>query len=270
MGSVKTNIGHLEAAAGIAGFIKTVLALQYREIPPNLHLETLNPHLEMGNDIPLSIPTEPMLWPDGKRLAGVSSFGFSGTNAHVVLEEASAVGSGEPIRANPNEEDLSSDGVGIRAKRSPQSTAVTERPFHLLTLSAKNETALRELAGRYAAYLETHPEVSLIDVCFTANTGHAHFDHHLALVAGSSIKAGEQLRPTNYTTGKVRGERTKTAFLFTGQGSEYPDMGSFMRPNRFSARHWNIVMPSCVLWTCLCSICFIRPPPTRTSISSPT
>ena len=225
IGSVKTNIGHLEAAAGIAGLIKAVLALQHQEIPPHLHLETLNPQLETGNT-PLAIPTRPTPWEAEKRLAGVSSFGFSGTNAHVVLEEAPSVGWGE--LANPNKDVSGKDGsrdefVGVRS--SPQPTDPAERPFHLLTLSAKSEAALAELAGSYAAWLETRPEVPFADVCFTASTGRSHFEHRLALVANSSEAAQEQLRGANYLSGTAPHERPKLAFLFTGQGSQYVGMG---------------------------------------------
>jgi hypothetical protein len=123
IGSVKTNIGHLEAAAGIAGLIKVVLSLHYGEIPPHLHLEQLNPYISLEGT-PLSIPTMRQQWLGEKerRLAGVSSFGFGGTNAHVVLEEASSTASVE------NE---------------------VERPLHILTLSAKSEKSLREMAQRY-------------------------------------------------------------------------------------------------------------------------
>ena len=221
IGSVKTNIGHLEAAAGIAGLIKAVLALQHREIPLHLHLETLNPQLET-EDTPLAIPTEPTPWEAEKRLAGVSSFGFGGTNAHVVLEEAPPVGWGE--LANPNKDVSGKDGsrdefVGVRS--SPQPT----RPFHLLTLSAKSDAALRQLTDSYADYLKDHPEIPLADVCFTASTGRSHFDHRLALVADSSEAAREQLRTANYLSGTALHERPRLAFLFTGQGSQYMGMG---------------------------------------------
>ncbi|MEH2360894.1 beta-ketoacyl synthase N-terminal-like domain-containing protein [Nostoc sp.] len=157
IGSVKTNIGHLEAAAGIAGLIKVVLSLHHGEIPPHLHLQNLNPHISL-KDMPLSIATEPHLWPGGiqRRLAGVSSFGFGGTNAHVILEESPAV---------------------------PAFKSDLERPKHLLTLSAKNQQALRELAQSYAVYLGNNPDASLADVCFTANTGRSHFDHRLVAIA---------------------------------------------------------------------------------------
>nr|VFK09064.1 MAG: Acyl transferase domain-containing protein [Candidatus Kentron sp. LPFa] len=204
IGSVKTNIGHLEAAAGIAGIIKTVLALQHREIPPHPHLRTFNPHLEIDNT-PFSVPTEPTPWPtdesDRPKLAGVSSFGFGGTNAHVVLSPA-------PELCTPVEE-----------------TITPERSQHLLTLSAQGEAPLRDLANAYANYFDAHPETALADACFTANTGRSRFNHRLAVVAGSSEQMGERLRAADTITGKASHAKPKLAFLFTGQGSEYPDMG---------------------------------------------
>ena len=219
IGSVKTNVGHLEAAAGIAGLIKTVLVLQHREIPPHLHLKELSPHLAIA-DTPLSIPTQPTPWPENptsqsgrRKLAGVSSFGFGGTNTHVILEEAPAI---EPVT-----------DVGANQCVCPEEphACPPERPLHLLTLSAKSETALRELAGNYVAHLEAHPETPFADICFTAATGRAHFEHRLALVAGSSSDARARLETADYTVGVAATERPKIAFLFTGQGSQYPGMG---------------------------------------------
>nr|VFJ91614.1 MAG: myxalamid-type polyketide synthase MxaB [Candidatus Kentron sp. LFY] len=204
IGSVKTNIGHLEAAAGIAGVIKTVLALQNQEIPPHLNLKTLNPHLDIA-DTPLSIPLEPTPWPSERKLAGISSFGFGGANAHAVLAAAP-------------------DLPAVSGK-----TAKTERPFHLLTLSARNEQALQALAHDYAQYFQidfqSHPETTLADACFTASTGRFHFEHRLALVAGSPEEAQKQLRAANYIVGQAHRKRPKIAFLFTGQGSQYVGMG---------------------------------------------
>ncbi|WP_414621610.1 aminotransferase class III-fold pyridoxal phosphate-dependent enzyme [Calothrix sp. CCY 0018] len=207
IGSVKTNIGHLEPAAGIAGLIKVVLSLQHGEIPPHLHLRQLNPHLGLEGT-PFFIPTQCQPWAKigDSRLAGVSGFSFGGTNCHVILEAA-----------------------------PEQSRQLIERnnTHHILTLSAKNETALKELAQRYADFLVCHPELSLTDVCFTANTGRSHFSHRLAIVAESHQQLVNHL--SNFTdkkqtsglfNGKVVGrKRPKIAFLFTGQGSQYVDMG---------------------------------------------
>ncbi len=207
IGSVKTNIGHLEAAAGIAGLIKVVLSLQHKEIPPHLHLQQLNSYISLKGT-PFSIPTERQSWITGSesRLAGISSFGFGGTNCHVILEEP------------------------------PAETSITshiERPLHLLTLSAKSEQALKELAQSYGDFVVSHPEASLADICFTANVGRSHFNHRLAVVTESTTKLHEQLAA--FTVGKQepgvtygiveRKNCSKIAFLFTGQGSQYPDMG---------------------------------------------
>ena len=196
IGSVKTNIGHLEAAAGIAGLIKVVLSLQQQEIPAHLHLKMLNPHIAIA-DTPLSIPTERLPWAGTEKLAGVSSFGFGGTNAHVILASA------------PDTE---------VAKR------LIERPKHILTLSAKDEPALRALANAYISYLQSHAQISLADVCFTANTGRSHFAHRLAVVTESVEQLQEQLSALG-TSGKAQsGKSPKIAFLFTGQGSQYIGM----------------------------------------------
>ena len=155
IGSVKTNVGHLEGVAGVAGLIKAVLVLQHGEIPPHLHLHELNPHIDWAS-MPIVVPTElTPLAADGPRIAGVSAFGFSGTNAHVVVEAAPAP------RPQPDD----------------------DRPVHLLTLSARSEPALRELAARHSARLDTHSELSLRDVCATANVGRARLAHRLAVTA---------------------------------------------------------------------------------------
>lgn len=213
VGSVKTNIGHLESAAGIAGLIKTVLALQHQEIPPHLHLKTPNPHIPWA-DLPIVVPQHRVPWrfDTQRRIAGVSSFGFSGTNAHVVIEEATA---------GPATDD--------------QQPAI-ERPLHLLTLSARGDPALQELAGRFERYLSGDPPATLADICYTANIGRAHFPHRLALTATSTAELREKLA-TLREDGKVIHSfsseehaaqtmiTSKVAFLFTGQGSQFVDMG---------------------------------------------
>ncbi len=202
VGSVKTNIGHLEAAAGIAGLIKVVLAMQHQEIPPHLHLTELNPHIVAQQNC-IAIPTEPVSWqqnPERQRLAGISSFAFTGTNAHLVLEEA-------PLK---------------------ESTPTTrERPLHLLALSAKSETALQTISADMNDYLAQHPRTSLADLCFTANTGRAHFDCRMAVVANSLEEVRQELA---FVAARKEPElravsQPKVAFVFTGQGSQYIGMG---------------------------------------------
>lgn len=168
IGSVKTNIGHTEATAGVAAVIKVVLSLQRGLIPRHLHLETPSP-LVAWDRTPLVIPTQTTPWErtDRPRLAGVSAFGFSGTNAHLLVEEP-------PALAN-SEHDAPS------------------WPWHLLCLSAKNESALADLAGRFARFFHDHPQVNLADVGYTLAVGRADFDHRLALVVDTGDKAARLL-----------------------------------------------------------------------------
>ena len=207
LGSLKTNIGHLEAAAGIAGLIKTVLCLQHQAIPPNLHFKQLNPLIDLS-DTNITIPQQLQPWQmQQPRYAGVSSFGFGGTNAHVI------VGDGE-------------------VEKSTESNNLPERPLHLLTLSAKSEPALTDLVLNYQDYLANNPEVTLKDICYTSNTGRTHFDRRLAIAAES--KAQLRTKLAEFTAGKssqgiISGDchgDNRIAFLFTGQGSQYVNMGN--------------------------------------------
>jgi acyl transferase domain-containing protein/surfactin synthase thioesterase subunit len=250
IGSVKTNIGHLEAAAGIAGLIKVILSLQHREIPPHLHLQKLNRYISLEGT-PLAIPTQCQPWEVGakQRLAGISSFGFGGTNAHIILEEAGGntarltslpapllQGEGRKIPPFPAREG-GLGGLGGLGQSYPSSIEAGEnkppRPLHLLSLSAKSEPALWEMAGRYADYLASHPEVSLADVCFTANTRRTHFKHRLVALGHSPVElrarllafvSGEESIGT-FSAEVKRKKPPKIAFLFTGQGSQYVGMG---------------------------------------------
>jgi natural product biosynthesis luciferase-like monooxygenase protein len=169
IGCVKTNIGHLEAASGSASLLKVILSLQHQKIPPNLHFKQLNPYISLS-ETTFSIPTELQSWTPGakRRLAGISTFGFGGSNAHLIVEESPIP---SEIVSNP-----------------------IERPLHILTLSAKTEKALQELASNYLKTLQNPvPETSLADVCFTANCGRTHFKHRLAAVAESFHTLREQL-----------------------------------------------------------------------------
>ncbi len=203
LGAVKTNIGHLEAAAGAAGVIKAILALQHAVIPPNLHLTTPNPLIDWA-ELPLSLPSSALEFPGPDRMAAVSSFGFSGTNAHLVLGEA-------PPR----------DAIA----------PVAERQRHVMTLSATTPTALTDLAGRYAAHLASHPDATFADLAHTANTGRAQHRHRLAVVAADPVEARTRLmdhlanKPAAGISAGEAGSRPRIAFLFTGQGSQYLGMG---------------------------------------------
>jgi acyl transferase domain-containing protein/NADPH:quinone reductase-like Zn-dependent oxidoreductase/acyl carrier protein len=208
VGSAKTNVGHLEAAAGVAGLIKVVMALQHQEIPQQLNFKQPSAHVPWER-LALRVTDERRPWAplNGKRIAGVSSFGFSGTNAHIVLEEPAA--------------DLAREAVG------------TERPLHLLALSARTEPALRMLIERYTQRMEGQEPIALADICHTANVGRDHFTYRLAITGATANAMGEKLRQclTSETpSGVARAcwegmDRPKVAFLFTGQGSQYVGMG---------------------------------------------
>ena len=215
IGSVKTNIGHLEAAAGIAGLIKLVLSLEQGEIPPHLHLKQLNPYIELEKT-PIEIPTQLQPWSsvEQRRLAGVSAFGFGGTNAHVILEEA------------PKQFKIQNSKV--KSEDNPS------RPLHLLTLSAKTETALGDLVGSYQNHLESRRPLAIADVCFSANIGRSHFNNRLAIITSdqqeladklAKISIGEELSDVFSGNLSSNSKLPKIAFLFTGQGSQYINMG---------------------------------------------
>jgi amino acid adenylation domain-containing protein len=226
IGSVKTNIGHLDAASGIAGLLKTVLALKHKLLPPSLHFQKPNPQIDFA-DSPFYVNAELCEWKtDGiPRRAGVSSFGIGGTNAHIVLEEAAS-----EYQRSKEASALGSfaNSKSITCKNEHE----TERPWHLLTLSAKSDKALEELILSYQSYLATHLEENLADICFTANVGRAHFGHRLALVANSTLQLSEQLTAlASASMGKKvlrdvnSSHLSEIAFLFTGQGSQYAGMG---------------------------------------------
>src|SRR5690606_16866825 len=195
---------------GIAGLVKAVLAVRYGEIPAHLHFREPNPYIPWER-LPVRVVTERERWPEGaERIAGVSSFGFSGTNAHVVVAAAPAAEPGE------------------------RSGGEVDRPVHVLVVSGRKERALREYAGRYAERLgEGEEELSLADVAHTANTGRAQFGHRAAVVAETVEEARAALEAVaagreaaGVIAGKVPpGDPPRVAFLFTGQGSQYMGMG---------------------------------------------
>jgi acyl transferase domain-containing protein/NADPH:quinone reductase-like Zn-dependent oxidoreductase/NAD(P)-dependent dehydrogenase (short-subunit alcohol dehydrogenase family)/acyl carrier protein len=207
IGSLKTNVGHLEAAAGISGLIKVVLSLVHQELPQHLNFQEPSPHIPWEK-LPVEVTSQRQSWQplNGTRIAGVSSFGFSGTNAHVLLEEAPSA---------------------THEKPAP------ERPVHLLTISARTEPALRTMVERYAERIEVASPDEFSDLCYTSNAGRSHFEHRLAVAGTDGETAAGLLRASlsnSAAPGLVRGswdgiDRPKIAFLFTGQGSQYPGMG---------------------------------------------
>ncbi|HEV7517803.1 MAG TPA: beta-ketoacyl synthase N-terminal-like domain-containing protein, partial [Thermoanaerobaculia bacterium] len=203
LGSVKSNIGHTGSAAGIAGLIKTVLALEHREIPPSLHFETPNPRLQLAGS-PFRIAAALAPWPAGEgvpRRAGVSSFGLGGTNAHAVLEEAPA----------------------------PEPTGPA-RSWHLLALSARTAAALEAATDRLADHLAQHPEEELADVAYTLHTGRRGMEHRRILVCAdrgdalAALASRDPRRVQGSVVAEVAGAGRPVAFVFAGLGEQYPGM----------------------------------------------
>jgi acyl transferase domain-containing protein len=197
VGSVKTNLGHLESAAGVAGLLKIILSLQHNEIPKHLHFQQMNPHIDWKN-LAVEIPVEARKWEKSgrKRIAGVSSFGFSGTNAHVIVEEA------------PTRERIASNN---------------DRPLHILTSSARDETALRQLQESYVEALGSLRE-PIADICYSANAGRATFDHRLFVVGANTEEIRQKLRDKK-SEGHSHASNKKAVWLFPGQGSQFHGMG---------------------------------------------
>ncbi|QSQ18101.1 SDR family NAD(P)-dependent oxidoreductase [Myxococcus landrumensis] len=207
LGSIKTNIGHLEAAAGIAGLMKVVLMLQHREIPPHLHLQAPNKAIAW-EELPLAIPTQVQPWEveSGTRMAGISSFGLSGINAHLIVEEA-------PAREHP--------------ASSPE---VPEPLARLLPLSARDEKALRVLAAEHQSLL-MRDEGRLEDLCYTASVRRGHDEHRLTVVGRTRAELADHLGA--FLAGepcpamahrRASPHRPKVVFVFPGQGSQWPGM----------------------------------------------
>ena len=202
IGSVKSNIGHLDAAAGIAGLIKTVLAIEHQQIPPSLNFNTPNPKLELA-DSPFYVNTTLSRWPQGEtpRRAGVSAFGIGGTNAHLIVEEF--------------------------ASQTKTTISTPASPYHLLVLSAKTEAALSDTTERMSTHLKRNPDINLSDAAFTLQTGREEFNHRHCLVCKdlqSAINSFETLDPVDVCTLKVSTINPQIIFLFPGQGSQYVNM----------------------------------------------
>ncbi len=213
LGSVKTNIGHLEAAAGIAGLIKATLSLYHGVVPPHLHFKKLNPHISLEN-VPLFIPTERRPWPEtmGHRLAGVSSFGFGGANAHVVLEQRPAA---EP--SGPS------------------------RPVQLLMLSTKTRPALDQATDNLAAYLKQQPDLDLADVAYTLQTGRSTFNCRRVVICQDTrdaVTVLEGLDPQRVLSGQAQSANRPVTFMFPGMGDQYVNVASGLYQSEPVFRHW--------------------------------
>ncbi|QAT87001.1 malonyl CoA-acyl carrier protein transacylase [Corallococcus coralloides] len=199
LGSLKAAIGHLDAAAGIAGVVKTVLAMEHGEIPASPHFQQPNPVIDFDEG-PFFVPSQPRPWtsPNGPRRAGVSAFGIGGTNTHVILEEAP----------------------------KPAAPAPSKRAWHVLPLSARTPAALDAATERLAAHLDANPSASLADVAYTLQVGrHAH-EHRRAVVVKDVADAKAALRDARRLLGgSGTNTRRPVVFLFSGQGSQYVDMG---------------------------------------------
>ncbi len=197
IGSVKTNIGHLDRAAGVSGLIKTILALQHKEIPASLHFQTPNPEIDFASS-PFYVNTRLQKWTRQggvPRRAGVNSLGMGGTNAHVVLEEA--------------------------PEREPSGLS---RPWQLLLLSAKTETALEQTTRNLAAHLQSYPNLPLADVAYTLQVGRSRFEQRRMVVCRDREEALHLLeqRTTTHVVSRFE-QRTEraVAFLFPGVGEQY-------------------------------------------------
>jgi acyl transferase domain-containing protein len=200
IGSLKTNVGHLDAAAGVAGLIKTVLAFEHAQLPPSLHFQKPNPLIDFQSS-PFYVNSQLTDWPSNGSLrrAGVTSLGIGGTNAHIVLEEA-----------------------------THQNASAKTKPHQLLTFSAKTESAVRRYSEDLIGYLDAHPEVSVPDASFTCQVGRRAFQYRRALVVGDKHEAVSGIAKDdrrNFDFGIAAKHEPEFVFMFSGQGSQYVDMG---------------------------------------------
>jgi amino acid adenylation domain-containing protein len=201
IGSIKSNLGHLTAAAGVAGFIKTVLSLYHRQIPPSINFDQPNPHIDF-TDSPFYVNNQLRDWPmaDTPRRAGVSSFGGGGTNAHVILEES-----------------------------PPVAASSSSRPYQLLLLSGKTTTAIDQLTIDLQEYLQRHPDLNLADIAYTLQQGRKRFNYRRFVVCQNSTAAVANLAtlPPHLTSTRQQDQPSPdVVFMFPGQGSQYVYMGA--------------------------------------------
>ncbi len=220
LGSVKTNVGHLDSAAGVAGLMKVVLSLQHNTIPPHLNYTEPNRHIPW-DDWPLNVPTENIPWQGEERFAGISAFGMSGTNVHLIVGQAPDASASAPL---------------------PADNTSTEQ---VLTLSAQNAAALPELAECYAQLLESDSNINLQRLCFSAATGRSHLAHRVAFTAENTDSLTQSLKayaagemPLRMAAGSIGRRAPKLAFLFTGQGAQHIGMGKALYETHPTFRYW--------------------------------
>lgn len=216
VGSVKSNFGHIEAGAGLLGLVKAALSLQHEEILPSIHFTKLNPGIDLSH-APVKIPTETIPWRrnGSPRLAGINSFGYSGTNAHVILQEA-------PLARN---------GHTPQAKEEQRS--LLERENRMVVISARSPQSLDELVDHWIEYLNKDKDASLSNIAFTASLGRTHLSHRLAIIGGDKDEIAQKLgawregrTPKGFASGQVLLKiKPRIAFMFTGQGAQYAEMG---------------------------------------------
>jgi acyl transferase domain-containing protein len=208
VGSVKSNFGHIEAGAGLLGLVKAALSIKHNAIFPSLHFKNLNPSIDFGQ-APIEVPTAVTTWPERNvlRMAGINSFGYSGTNAHAILQQAPE-------------------------KQSDGSSDIVNRPDELVLFSAKSKESLENMVDQWVDYLSTTSD-SLADIAFTTATGRAHLNHRIAVTATSRKEVIERLKiwrqgriSRGLATGKTHIRiKPRVAFMFTGQGAQVAGMG---------------------------------------------
>ena len=242
IGSAKTNIGHLEAAAGIAGLIKVMLAMQRRIIPRQLHFENPNPHLDWS-ELPVRVASEAMEWPlsaDRPPCAGVSAFAISGTNAHLIVEGYGEPGSGRasdearPVPQGPPQSVSVELPDSVAA--SPTTQELRPRRTRLLPLSGKSDTALRELAKSYASWLNERTadlpaaisavDPLLSDMAWTASAGRSHFPYRAGVLFDNSASLRDGLRSIAESSGDPElPTAARVAFAYASEGTRWIGMG---------------------------------------------
>jgi amino acid adenylation domain-containing protein len=223
LGAVKTNVGHLDTAAGVTAIIKVILAIKHKQIPPTLHFEAPNPRIDIENS-PFYLNKELKQWDNNGRLlrAGVSSFGIGGTNAHVVLEEWSKTHSAQCEAQGPGRNSEGTRGLAPLPIENPT------RQYHLILLSAKTESALEKVTVNFVEHLKKNQGAPLADIAYTLQMGRKRFPYRRKLVCSDVSQAITGLNTSdsrNLHTLQGRDKEKPVTFMFPGLGAEYENMG---------------------------------------------